>query len=83
MTLREFADSLVFLGNTIIIPLILALALLVFVWGIFKYFFLEADNNESLKKGRTFTIIGILGLVLIFSLWGVVNVLLSTLDTGF
>lgn len=82
MTLREIAESLVFLGNTIVIPLILTLALLVFVWGVFKYFFLEADNNESLKKGRTFTVLGILGLVLVFSLWGVVNILLSTLEAG-
>lgn len=79
MTFKEFVDVLVVFGNYVIIPFILAFAFLVFVWGVFKYFFMEADNEGSREKGRQFVVWGIISFAIFFSLWGIVNVVLSTL----
>lgn len=65
--------------NTIAVPVIFTLAAFVFVWGVLKYFFWHGGNEEKRAEGRQFVLWGILGMVLMFSVWGVVNMLLSTL----
>jgi len=65
--------------NTVVIPVIFALVFAVFMWGIVKYFFLNVDDEKARESGRQFALWGILGLVVLFSVWGLVNILLSTL----
>ncbi len=65
--------------NSIVVPVIITLAFLVFIWGVIKYFFINGDNEEQRAEGRSFILWGLLGLVLIFAIWGVVRILLSTL----
>jgi hypothetical protein len=65
--------------NTVIVPVIFALAFAVFVWGVVNYFFLHGGNEEKRTEGRQFVFWGILGMALLFSVWGFVNLLLSTL----
>lgn len=83
MTFAQFVGSgstgIVGALNTIVVPVIFALAFAVFIWGIFKYFFFDGVNGEKREEGRSFAIWGVLGMVVLFSVWGVVNILLSTL----
>jgi len=79
MTFAQWVNDLVGLANTIVVPLIITLAFLVFVYGIVNYFFLNAGNEEKRTEGKQFILWGILGMVLLFGIWGVVNLLLSTL----
>ena len=65
--------------NTVVVPVILALAFLVFVYGVVNYFFLHAGDEKKREEGRTFILWGLLGMVVLFSVWGFVNLLLSTL----
>ena len=65
--------------NTIVVPVIFALAFLVFVFGVVKHYFLNGDDEGSRESGRQFIFWGILGMVVLFSVWGLVNILLSTL----
>ncbi len=65
--------------NSIVVPVIITFAFLVFIWGVIKYFFINGDNEEQRAEGRSFILWGLLGLVLIFAIWGVVRILLSTL----
>lgn len=65
--------------NTIIVPVIFALSFLVFVWGVVTYFFLHGGNEDKRTEGKQFVLWGILGMVVLFSVWGIVNMLLSTL----
>ncbi|MCX6787460.1 MAG: hypothetical protein NTY93_03000 [Candidatus Kaiserbacteria bacterium] len=84
MTFAQFVGSgttgIVGVINTIVVPLIFAFAFAVFIWGVVKYFFFNnGGDTEKMKEGRDFIIWGILGLVVLFSVWGFVNLLLSTL----
>lgn len=83
MTFAQFVGSgttgIIGVLNTIIVPLIFTLAFLVFIWGVVSYFFLHGGEDTKREEGRQFILWGILGMVVLFSVWGLVNMLLSTL----
>ena len=83
VTFKNFIGSgssgVVGLLNTIVVPLIFALAFAVFLWGMLNYFFLNGGSDTKREEGRQFALWGILGMVVLFSVWGLVNILLSTL----
>jgi hypothetical protein len=66
--------------NDILIPFIIAIGFLVFVWGMFQYFIAGGANDEKKEKGKSLMIYATLGFVLIIVFWGVVNLL--TQSTG-
>ena len=78
-TFASFVTGLIGAINTIVVPVIFALAFLVFVWGVVKYFFFNGSDETARTEGKQFMLWGILGLALLFSVWGLVNLLLSTL----
>ena len=63
--------------DTFIIPLLYALIFLLFIFGVFRYFFTGGEENR--EKGKQFVVWSLIGMVAVFSVWGVVNLLLSTL----
>lgn len=66
--------------NSILIPFIIGIGFLFFVWGMFKYFILGGANDEKKEQGKSLMIYATIGFVLIIIFYGVVN-LLST-STG-
>ncbi len=66
--------------NGTLIPLLLAIAFLVFIWGIFKYFFYSGSDEDSRSKGRQLILWSVIGFVLIASIWGIVNLLAAGID---
>lgn len=67
-----------FIGGTLI-PLLFGLALLIFLWGMFKYFILGGGEEESRKEGRQLMLWSIIGFVVMVSVWGIVNLIASGL----
>jgi hypothetical protein len=63
--------------NRSVIPLIFALALVMFIWGVVQ-FVINSDEEAKKEKGRQFMIWGIIGLTVMVSVWGLVGVLGST-----
>jgi hypothetical protein len=61
-----------------IIPFLITLAVVAFIWGIIQYFLSPADNEEKRKKGKTFIIWGLIGLFVMISIWGLVGLLSDT-----
>ncbi len=86
MTFKTFIGSgttgIIGLLNSIIIPIIFALIFAFFIWGVVQYFFLHADDEKARSSGKQFVLWGILGMALLFSVWGLINLLLSTLGIG-
>lgn len=63
-----------------VIPLLYALAFLFFLFGLFLYFFTGGEENRA--KARPFVVWGLAGFVVLFSVWGIVNLLISAIPTG-
>ena len=65
--------------NTIlstIIPILMVLATVVFLWGVIRYVTASGDEDK-LKEGRQFIIFGLIGLFVMVAVWGVVRALVS------
>ena len=73
------------IGNlvSLLTPVIVALALLFFFWGLAKYI-LAAGDETAQAAGKQIMIWGIIALFVIVAVWGLVQVLASTfkVDTG-
>ncbi|MDQ1299924.1 MAG: hypothetical protein QG636_592 [Patescibacteria group bacterium] len=70
-------DDIVDLVNGSVVPLIYALAFLLFIFGMVRFFFFGGEENRA--KGKTFMLWGIIGFVVMFSVWGIVRLLLTAL----
>ena len=66
----------------VLIPLVLAFALLMFIWGIIQYFILGAGDEEKRATGRLYMLYSIVGLVAIVAVWGLVNLLLEIIGVS-
>ncbi len=65
------------------VPILIGVALLVFIWGLIQY--INAGDDDAKKKGARGTIIyGVIILAAIVGVWGLVNFVLDTIgvDTG-
>ena len=60
-----------------VIPLLFTLATAAFIWGIIQYF-LNPENEEKRKNGKSFMIWGLITLFVMVSMWGIVNVFSNT-----
>ena len=65
----------------IVIPIIMTLALLYFLWGLAHYI-LGAGDEEKRKAGRDMMIYGIIALFVMAAVWGLVGVLGRTVGVG-
>jgi len=61
----------------LVVPLLFALATVGFIWGIIQYF-INPDNEEARKKGKSYMIWGIIALFVMLCMWGLVGVLTKT-----
>ncbi|MBI2100670.1 MAG: hypothetical protein HYT47_01455 [Candidatus Vogelbacteria bacterium] len=60
-----------------LVGLILAAALVYFLWGVFKYIQSAGDETKR-KEGVTMMTYGIIALFVMVAVWGLVNVLKKT-----
>ncbi len=79
MTFATWVNGLISGLNTIVVPVLFAFAAGAFLYGIAKYFIFNAADPKAREQGRSFALWGLLGMALLFSVWGLVSVLLSTL----
>ncbi len=63
-----------------IIPLLFAVAVVMFVWGAIKFFIIEVDEESKREQGRQFMLWGIIALAVMISMWGLVNILTTTFE---
>ncbi len=64
----------------LIIPFIVGLAVLVIVYGIFN-FISSAGDEEARATAKQFIIWGIIGVFIMVSIWGLVNILVNSFGT--
>jgi TRAP-type C4-dicarboxylate transport system permease small subunit len=79
--LEQFLINVV---REVINPVILLLsagAFVVFIWGVFE-FVMNAGDETKRKEGRNAIMWGLIGLVIIFGAYGIINVALGTFNLG-
>ena len=69
-----------------IILLMFAVAVLVFVYGIFEYF-MHGGSSDARDTGRNHMLAGVVGMFIMISVFGIINIVLNTVgassaDTG-
>ena len=74
MDLQAILTATVTFINSTLIPFLMAIAFFFFIWNAFRYFIIGGSNPDSQEKARSLAIWGILGFVVIVSLWGIVNI---------
>jgi uncharacterized membrane-anchored protein len=74
---RSLADAINSFGDLIgiLTPIIVAIALLAFFWGLAMYVLNFSGEDKDKKKGRDMMVYGILVLFVMVSVWGLVNLL--------
>lgn len=64
--------------NTILVPLVFALAFLLFIWGLFVTFILGGSDEGKQTEGKQLMLYAILAFVLMVCVWGIVNLVGTT-----
>ncbi len=59
-----------------IIPVLVALGVVYFVWGVVTY--VISSDEEAKKSGKNRIIYGLIGLVVIIGMWGLVSIIRNT-----
>jgi hypothetical protein len=65
------------------LPILMGLTAIVFIWGLYLYVPSAAGSEEEKTKGRQFMKWGVVGLFVMFSIWGILQVLLGTFGIDF
>ena len=63
------------LVNTYLIPFMIALAVLGFIYGVFLFFIMGSSDEEKRAQGRSLMLYALIGFVAIVALWGIVTFL--------
>ena len=72
------ASTILFIINDVLVPIIFALAFIVFLYGVaLKYIFSHGDATK-VADGHRLILWGVIGFVVMISLWGLVNVVSNT-----
>jgi NADH:ubiquinone oxidoreductase subunit 2 (subunit N) len=67
--------------NGVAVPMVFAIAFLVFIIGIFQYFIQGGHDEEAKDKGKSLMIWGLIGFFVMVSVWGLVKILTGTFET--
>lgn len=64
----------------IIVPIVLGLLVIYFIYGLIKY--VTAKDDEAKKEGRSIMIYGIIGIFVAASIWGLVALIATFTGVG-
>lgn len=81
-TITSVALLLIALINSVLVPLIFALSFIVFLYGVAKKYIFSNGNEGDVEEGHKLILWGLVGFVVMISLWGLVNIVANTFDIG-
>jgi hypothetical protein len=85
LTDKTVGGILQFLTNLIsstVIPLLFAVAIVVFIWGVIQYI-TAAGDTEKRNEGLQYIIWGLVGIFVMTAVWGLVSILTETFGVKF
>ncbi len=81
MDLQTLLSGLYGVLGTYVIPTIIFLCVVVFLYNVIRFFIWQGGSEDGREKARRYLVWSMIGFVLIVSLWGIISLLLTTLDT--
>ncbi len=75
-SLTSFGGTILTFINSTIIPILFAVAIVYFIYGVVK-FVMNAGDEEKRKEGKQAMLWGIIGLVVIIAIFGLVTFLVN------
>ncbi len=77
-TICGIAQTILYLINSVLVPLIFAIAFIVFLYGVAEAYIFSRGSEEAVNRGHRLILWGIIGFAVMVSLWGLVNVVAMT-----
>ncbi len=78
----NYVDPFIEFLNFTVVPLVFALAFVFFIWGAVTYFIRGGADETKREEGRNLMLYGIIGFVLMVSVWGIVNFVAQGIGFG-
>lgn len=70
--------TVLYLINSVLIPVLFAIAFLVLLYGIAQAYIFSRGDEERIKQGHQIILWGIIAFVVMISVWGLVNIVANT-----
>ena len=77
-SVQDAGGFVIALINNVAVPVVFALAFIVFIWGVFTYFVAGGHNEEKRDQGKQLMLYGLIGLAVMVTVWGLVQVLVGS-----
>jgi hypothetical protein len=81
-TLTLIGANIIYLINHVLVPLVFAISFIVFLYGVATKYILSSGDEGKVKEGHTLILWGIIGFVVMVSVWGLVNIVTNTFSLG-
>lgn len=78
----SIASTILYLINYVAVPLLFAIAFIVFLWGVADAYILSGGSEDKVEHGHKLILWGIIGFFVMISIWGLVNIVSSTFGLG-
>ena len=72
------AQNIINIINGILVPVLFAVAFIVFLYGIARAYIFSGGDPEKVKDGHRLLMWGLIAFVVMISIWGLVNVVANT-----
>lgn len=77
-----FTNGIIDIINKFLVPLLFAIAFITFLYGVAKTYIFSHGETGEVGEGHKLILWGIIGFVVMVSLWGLVNIVRSTFNFG-
>jgi hypothetical protein len=81
-TVCYIASTILYIINNILVPLLFAVAFIVFLYGVAQSYIFSRGDPEAVGKGHKLILWGLIGFAVMISVWGLVNVVANTFNLG-
>ena len=82
MTLGSWLLIFVDFAANFILPFLMGLALLFFLWNVTRYFIFQGTRPDAREKAKQYTLWGVIAHFVIIFVWGIVNFFIGTFGVG-
>jgi len=74
----SYASGITDVVNGILVPLIFTICIIVFLYGVARAYIIGGASDTARAEGHKLILWGLIGFVVMLSVWGLVNILMYT-----